>query len=116
MCAHAEMRHFVQHVCLGIVSAPGARVLRAKVSCPPPGPRPTANQPRVADRVVRRAKRPVVNERRIGRQQAGHAVDFGDFEGFIDAGFYEAWRGRMPGRDLAMRVFPAPGWPDMRTL
>ena len=62
------------------------------------GARPgaAAHQPSITDGVMRRAKRPFPNQRRIRRQQTGHAVNFGHFQSFVDG---HAWQnaGQRPG-------------------
>ena len=72
-----------------------------------PRPGPAADQAGVADRMVRRAKRPCADERRVRGQQTGHGIDLGHLQRFIDAetrqnagqglgneGFPGSWRAR----------------------
>ena len=55
-----------------------------------PGPVAPSNKPGIADRVVRRAERPYLDERRVGRELIRDAVDARHFEGFFQ---------RKPGQD-----------------
>ena len=49
-----------------------------------PGADPAADEPGVADGVVRRAERATHHERGLAREHSGHGVNLGDFQGLVE--------------------------------
>jgi hypothetical protein len=66
----AELRHLVQEEHAPVRQADLAR----------PRPLPATDQPRVRDRVMRRAKRSVADQRHVAGEHAGHRVDARDVQ------------------------------------
>ena len=72
------------------------------------GMRPVAaaDQPGVADGVVRRTEWAVADERCAGRELIGHRVDAGNFKSFIDGHLWQD-----TGQGAGEQGFPGTGWP-----
>ena len=76
-----------------------------------PRPLPAADEAGVRDGMVRRAERPVADQRHVARQHPGDGIDARHVQRLGGV-----MRGRIDGSERARSVLPEPGGPDIKML